>query len=224
MNLYHTTTHIDTTYRWQPDMTAAAHAMKWVARKPQLFRDEIEAMATYFPHWMLVGAMQDQPTYSRCCAAPIVPIRGEMRCLLCNTAQPCDGLVWMGQLPTLARPEPGFRHPQAALRAAGFGEARVNQFTYLLVPMTVTYPGEWNNVEPGVRYSAKWLDTIGLPRQNGSYHLIANGRACLFGYGDWYAMTVCDVLQQRVVNHISSMLKIVAGQPSRQAFIGRAHA
>lgn len=224
MTITHTTTHIDTTYHWHPDVTAATHAMKWVGRKPYLFREEVEAMATYFPHWVLVGATQDLPARSRCCAAPMVPARGDMRCLVCNMPQSCDGLMWIGQLPTIARPEPGFRQPQAALRAAGFGEARINQFTYMLVPMTVVYPSEWNNVEPSVRYSTRWLDTIGLPRQNASYHLIADGRACLFGYGEWYAMTVCAVLQQRVVNHVTSVLKIVAGQTSRQAFIGRAHA
>ena len=217
----HTTTFNDTTFRWQVDVAGAGRAMKWVARKPQLFREEVEAMTAYFPHWLLVGGEQEQPQKSRCCAAPVVPTKGEMRCLVCQSVQECRELLWVGQVPTLARPEAGFKQAQAALRAPGFGEAQAGGRTYLLVPMTVAYPGEWNNVEPSVRYAPRWLDTIGLPRQNGTYHLIANGRGCLFGYGDWYGMTVCAVLQQRVVNHLGSLLKIVAGQPAREAFIGR---
>ena len=36
-------------------------------------------------------------------------------------------------------------------------------------------------------------------------------------------MPIHAVLQQRVVNHLASLLKIAAGQPPQQAFIGRVH-
>jgi hypothetical protein len=34
-------------------------------------------------------------------------------------------------------------------------------------------------------------------------------------------MTVAAVLQQRVVNHVTSLLKIAVGMPPDKAFIGR---
>src|SRR5262249_8614234 len=95
--------------------------------------------------------------------------------------------------------------------------------SYLLVPMTIGYPQEWPNIEPVVRYSGRWLDAAGLPRGGSAHHLIDRGRACLFSWGQWHAMPIHEVLQQRVVNHLLSLFKIMAGQFPRQAFIGRIH-
>ena len=128
--------------------------------------------------------------------------------------------MWVGQLPVLARPKPRLRTRRAALQAAGFGETEVGGLVYLLVPLAVVYPAEWPSVEPGVYYAPKWLTTLGC-RANGSYHLVGGGRACLFGWGQWRPMSVAAVLQQRVVNHVVSLLKIAAGMAPDKAFIGR---
>jgi hypothetical protein len=129
--------------------------------------------------------------------------------------------MWVGQLPVLARPEASFIARRAALRAAGYGETEVGGLVYLLVPLAVFYPTEWPSLEPGVYYALEWLAALGLPLADGRLHLIGRGRACLFGWGQWRPMSVAAVLQQRVVNHVVSLLKIAAGMQPEDAFIGR---
>jgi hypothetical protein len=205
---------------WEVDRKAAALAMGWVRREEASWRADLEAMATHFPHWVLVGGSGSQP--SRCaCGGPIAPVDGEMRCALCGKARDVEALMWVGQLPVLARPEPSFTAKRDALRTAGFGETEVGGLAYLLVPLVVSYPTEWPSLEPGVYYAPQWLTTLQLPLANGSYHLVGGGRACLFGWGQWRPMTIAAVLQQRVVNHVVSLLKIAAGMPPDKAFIGR---
>jgi hypothetical protein len=146
-----------------------------------------------------------------------------MRCVRCWEQGQADGLLWLGHIPALARPEPAFLRRQQALQEAGFAEITVGQATYLLIPLTVRYPAEWPNVEPTVRYAPRWLDALRVPRNSAAHHLIQDGRACVFAWGQWTAMPVHAVLQQRMVNHIASLLKVAAGQRPREAFIGRIH-
>jgi hypothetical protein len=148
---------------------------------------------------------------------------GALRCVRCGEAGEVDGLLWLGHLPSLARPERTFQRRREALRRAGFPEVKTDAATFLLVPLMVVYPGEWPNIQPVVRYARRWLDALDLPSSSGVHHLIQGGRACIFSWGQWVAMPVHAVLQQRMVNHVASLLKVAAGQPPQQAFIGRIH-
>ena len=205
---------------WVVDGEAAGQVMSWVRREGAAWQADLEAMATHFPHWALVGCNGTQPV--RCpCGGPLAPMKGALRCVLCGKAGSATSLMWVGQLPVLARAEPSFGERRAALKRAGFAETEVGGLVYLLVPLMVTYPVEWPSLEPGVYYAQNWLTTLGLPVANGLYHLVSGGRACLFGWGHWRPMTVAAVLQQRVVNHVVSLLKIAAGMTPDQAFIGR---
>ncbi len=208
---------------WEVDLGAAAGAAAWVGRAPQALQADLQGMAQYFPHWILAGSKGGRLARCARCTALCVPSDGALRCVCCEKARPADGLLWLGHIPTLARPEDEFVRRQQALQEAGFAQVDVGGAAYLLVPLTVLYPAEWPNVEPVVRYAARWLDALGLPQNSGAHHLINNGRACIFTWGQWRAMPVHAVLQQRVVNHIASLLKIAAGQSPRQAFIGRIH-
>jgi hypothetical protein len=202
------------------DAVAAAKVMAWVRREPEMWRTDLATMATHFPHWALVGGKGAQP--ARCeCGGPLVPTEGALRCAICGEEGRADTLLWVGQMPVLARPEASFAPRRAALQAAGFGEARAGALLYLLVPLVVVYPSEWPSLEPGVYYAPKWLTTLALPLADGRYHIVGGGRACLFGWGQWRPMSVAAVLQQRVVNHTVSLLKIAAGMPPEKAFIGR---
>src|SRR5690606_23482262 len=125
------------------------------------------------------------------------PLAGGLRCVVCGKAGIADTLMWVGQIPVLARPEVSFAAKRSALTAAGFGETEIGGLVYLLVPLVVVYPTEWPSLEPGVYYAPKWLTTLGLPLADGSYHIIGGGRACLFGWGQWRPMSVAAVLQQR---------------------------
>jgi hypothetical protein len=205
---------------WVVDEAAAVQVMNWVRREPKVWRADLEAMATHFPHWALVAGNGSQPV--RClCGAPLAPQDGGLRCILCGKVGEANALLWVGQLPVLARAEATFSTKRAALQTAGFGETEVGGLVYLLAPLVVVYPAEWPSVEPWVYYAPKWLETLGLPLANGAYHLVGGGRACLFGWNQWRPMTIAAVLQQRVVNHVVSLLKIAAGMPPQTAFIGR---
>jgi hypothetical protein len=206
--------------QWTVDREAAAQVMKWVCREEAVWRADLEAMAAHFPHWVLVGGQRGEPMRCRC-GAPLAPVEGALRCVVCGKTGRADALMWVGQLPVLARPEASFAARRAALRSAGFAETEAGGLVYLLAPLVVAYPAEWPSLEPAVNYAPKWLATLGLPLANGAYHLIGNGRACLFGWQQWRPMTVAAVLQQRVVNHVTSLLKIAVGMPPDEAFIGR---
>jgi hypothetical protein len=194
--------------------------MRWVRREEAAWRADLEAMAMHFPHWALVGGSGSQPACCGC-GGPMAPTGGALRCVICGKAGWADALMWVGQLPVLARPEASFAAGRGALQAAGFGETEVGGLLYLLVPLVLAYPAEWPSLEPGVFYVPKWLTTLGLPLADGTYHLVGGGRACLFGWGQWRPMSVAAVLQQRVVNHVVSLLKIAAGMAPGKAFLGR---
>jgi len=208
---------------WPVDIQAAAKAMAWINRTPDILEQDLTGMATYFPHWILVGATQERPLLCRDCERFYVPLDGAMRCLKCRRLERVSGLLWLGQLPIPARSEPAFQPGQERLRRAGFAEVNSGQTTYLLVPLTVRYPTEWPNQEPIVRYAKPWLKALHLPLNSGYHHLIQGGRACIFSWGQWQAMPIQVVLQQRMVNHALSLFKIVAGQRPADAFIGRIH-
>jgi hypothetical protein len=210
-----------TPLRWHVDPVAVAGTMRWAARQPDALAADLDGMASYFPHWLLVGSQAGRTVHCHSCSTPGVPIAGKIRCPACHTALSADGLVWVGHLPALAHPDARFVGKQAALHAAGFDEIHVAGLDYVLVPISVAYPTEWPNVEPIVRYAPRWLDAAGLPRASAAHHLIGNAQACLFAWSQWQAMPIHSVLQQRVVNHVASLLKIIAGMAPNQAFIGR---
>lgn len=223
MTITHHTTLGGQEVSWQVDPAACASASRWAARRPEALRADLEGMAEFFPHWILVGAQGGRPARCAGCQELLAPREGQLRCLSCARAGAADGLIWLGQIPALVRPEPRFAERRAALRAAGFEEVAAGGHEYLLAPLAVLYPDEWPNVEPEVRYAPRWLDALGLPRASAAHHLIGVARACLYSYGQWRAEPVHAVLQQRVVNHLASLLKIAAGQSPQRAFIGRIH-
>jgi hypothetical protein len=195
MTIYHHITLEGVEHKWAVDQEAAASVAAWVARAPEVLRADLAGMAGYFPHWVLAG--QDGNGISRCphCATFLVPTGGALRCVRCGGKGQAGGLLWLGHIPALAHPGRSFRRRQQALREAGFAEATAGDAVYLLVPLTVLYPAEWPNVQPAVRYAPRWLDALSLPPNSGAHHLVQNGRACIFGWGQWTAMPVHAVLQ-----------------------------
>lgn len=214
-------------WEWEVDQAAAARAAPWAKRQPERLAADVAGMAAYFPHWLLCATSGGAPARCPECAAHLVPAAGAIRCpawhALDSAAIRADGLAWIGHLPALARPEPAFERRRAALAGAGFEEARAGGLDYLLVPLLAAYPREWPGAEPLMRYSGRWLDAAGLPRANAGYHLIGQGQACIFAYGQWQAAAIHEVIQHRMANHVASLFKIMAGQPAAKAFIGRIH-
>ncbi|MEM7034428.1 MAG: hypothetical protein AAF629_33110 [Chloroflexota bacterium] len=176
--------------RWLVDCQAAAKAMSWIKRTPQTLYEDIIGMQTYFPHWILVAGQAGKPLRCSNCGQFYVPMMEAIRCLACQKVATTKELIWLGHLPALSRPESPFVNRREALRKKGYDEISVGEEAYLLVPLTVTYPTEWPNVEPTVRYGVTWLKTLGLPQASASHHLLSGGRACIFAWGQWHALGV----------------------------------
>ncbi len=210
-------------HTWVVDCMAAGEVAEWARRSPEILNRDLEGMARYFPHWLLAGATNGRPARCVHCGGLCVPARSAIRCAICSTAGQADGLTWVGHVPALQRTERPFKARLKALRKAGFAEVETAGSGYLLVPLTIIYPGEWPHLEPAVRYSKRWLEALGLPHSSAAHHLVGSGQACLFAWGQWHALAIHELLQQRVVNHVASLLKIAAGQTPQQAFIGRIH-
>lgn len=208
---------------WAVDPAALATVASWPARNPAALHQDLEGMASMFPHWILAGALHGKLARCTACATPLVPTDGRLRCFSCGSPGAANGLLWLGQIPALARPEPAFCARQAALREAGFGEVASGNQAYLLVPLTVLYPAEWPQQEPQVRYTPRWLTLLGLPTSSARHHLVSSGQACIYAARQWTAQPIHAVLGQRMLNHIASLFKVVAGQTPEQAFIGRIH-
>lgn len=223
MELYQHTEYRQRTYTWQIDVQVAQRLLPWAARRPDVLVRDLEGMRAYFPHWLLLGARNQQPLRCDACAAPGVPTAGALRCVCCRKELAADSLIWRGDIPALARVEPRFQQCRRALREAGFADIQIADQTYLLVPLMLTYPAEWPNEAPLVRYATRWLAALGLPASSAAHHIVGNGHACIYAWGQWQAEPVHAVLQQRMVNHVASLLKIAAGQSPQQAFIGRIH-
>ena len=118
---------------WIVDTHSAGEVMAWVRREPATWQADLTSMAAHFPHWTLVGGDGNQP--KRCaCGGPLAPMQNGLCCVLCGKAGQARGLLWMGQLPVLARPEATFNARRDALQRAGFRETVVGGLIYLLVP------------------------------------------------------------------------------------------
>lgn len=209
-------------YTWPVDVRAAGRIAPWASRNPAALERDLAGMAQYFPHWQLLAGHGGKSQSCAHCGGPVVPTDGAAHCALCGQRSQADSLLWVGHLPVPARPEAKFQRGQKRLRKAGFAETDINGQGYLLVPLAVVYPQAWPNEEPAVRYSRRWLEALRLPYSSGTHHLLS-GKACLFNWGEWAAMPVSTLLQQRTVNHVISLLKVAAGQKPEQAFIGRGH-
>ncbi len=212
---------------WQVDLAAAARVAPWAWRTPALLVTELVTMSTHFPHWLLALGHADLPVPCATCGETVIFAAGAARCVACNTpATPPVGaqLVWVGQIPTLVRPAPALTARLPALAAAGYPTVTANAARYLLVTLSVAYPDEWPHEELLVRYSPRFLELIGVGTgPSGTTHMLSEGRACLYAPGQYQGTGVAAVLQQRLVNHLASLIKIAGGTAPSEAFIGRIH-
>ncbi len=213
---------------WPVDLAAAGRAQVWAREAPARLAAECAEMAEHFPHWILTLATPALDSLASCprCRELLVPWDGAWRCLACRSPASVKpgGLAWAGHLPVLwpahprlaALPAPP---PGHALVRIGRGAAAQQ---YLLVPLTVTYTQHWPRNEPLVRYTPGLLPFLGLT-PSGTIHVVEGQRLCLYAYGQWNGVSVRAVLQQRVANHLLSLVKVAMGRPAHEAFIGKVH-
>lgn len=225
MTVWHRLTLAGREIVWEVDLVAAERTQRWARQQPERLASEVAEMAEHFPRWVLVHSPRDGegPVTCKACKGLIVPWEGAWRCITCRravTPQRGHALAWVGHLPA-----PWPDHPRLARRTsppAGHAFAAAGGRRYLLAPLIVTYPESWPHSDPAVRYSAGLLEFLGL-KASGRIHMYDPRRPCLYYTGQWRGVSVRAVLQQRVVNHLASLVKLAMGRTPEDAFIGRIH-
>jgi hypothetical protein len=208
--------------RWTVDLAAAGRVSAWARENPRLLAQEVAEMAAYFPRWVLT--VGDGTAVSRCtrCSDMLVFRDGKPGCVRCGRAGKGPLLAWMGHLPL---PVDGL--PQALARITaqskpGYPLVSVGGTRLWLVPVVAFHPADWPRSEPILRYDQAIFAILGISA-TATNHIIDHTRMCLYAWGQWRAVTMRVVLQQRVVNHLASLLKVADGQPAATAFAGKAH-
>ena len=145
-----------------------------------------------------------------------------LRCVVCDEALTGklsgeESLAWFGLMPPvgvdgLARVKKGLRGGVPAGHVFGRHEG-VGR--YLLVPLVLTYPSRFPAAEPEVYYQPGFFQLPGMPAERPAheYHMLSQGRLCLFASGEWRRrMTAREVLQQRAYAHLIKMLNYANGK------------
>lgn len=210
--------------RWPVDLGAAARSAGVTVER--MTREATE-MARHFPRWLLVLVREGQPVTCRCDGL-LVFDRGA-RCVAC--AKPAKEIKgaragWFGVLPPIGIDgltrikdaivaKPPKRHVVGTRDALG---------TFLLVPLVVQYPGAYPRDPVDVYYLPEFRDIPGVPRDEYShtFHMIGEGRMCLFAPGEWRDDLSCrEVLQQRAYPHVIKFLTYANGKKDAFAIVTR---
>lgn len=213
-------------HRWDVDMTCAMRLARGRGFSKKRLRQEVEEMGQHLPRWIITVGFGRGVIRCRRCDGVLVFDHG-LCCVACGGSVTVkqlpagSQLAWFGLMPPvgvdgLARVKEGLSGGVPAGhvtgRHAGLGR-------YLLVPLVVSYPPRFPAVEPEAHYLPGFFEIPGMPAERPAheYHMLANGRLCLFAFGQWRReMTARQVLQQRAYAHLIKMLNYADGK--RTAF------
>ncbi len=206
---------------WAVDMQAAAKTIRNAPPPPSRLLEEAVEMAAHLPRWVLtVSGARDPITCG--CGGTLVFDRG-LRCVACDRTRapsrlPADAhLAWFGLLPpigidSLTRVKKALLKRTPARHVVGRDPTLG---TYLLVPLTASYPPGYPDGPPRVTYRASFFKIRGMPEDRASHevHLYGSGVMCLFAGGQWRKrMTVREVIQQRAYAHVIKLLNYANGK------------
>jgi hypothetical protein len=203
--------------RWPVDVAAAARAAGIGVQR--MLRDATD-MAQHFPRWLLILVRDGQPVQCKCDGLYVFDHGA--RCVLCAkpAKDPRARAGWFGVLPPigldgLARikdaivARPPRRHVVGTRDVLG---------TFMLVPLVVQYGAQALDVY----YLPEFRDIPGIPKDEYShaFHMIGQGRMCLFAPGEWRdEMTCREVLQQRAYPHVIKFLNYANGKKDAFAIV-----
>ncbi len=204
------------------DLTATGRAAGWARSNPALLAAEVAEMATHFPAWLLTVSDGTGLTPCGRCGGLLGFGAGALRCRDCGRAGKGPRLAWTGHLPL---PIDGLPRALACILAQphpAFPLITVGGTRLWLVPVVAHYPLDWPRSQPTIQYDPALFRILGIAAPNASHHMIGS-TLCLYAGGQWRNVTLRVVLQQRVVNHLASILKIGDGQEPVTAFAGKQH-
>ena len=204
------------------DLTAAGRVADWVRSNPAQLATEVAEMATYFPTWLLTVSNGTDLTSCKQCDELLLFAEGKLRCRSCGRAGKGPRLAWTGHLPL---PVDGLPHALARILAhphPAYPLITVGGTRLWLIPVVAHYPVDWPRSQPTIQYDPELFRILGIASPNASHHMIGS-TLCLYASGQWRTVTLRVVLQQRVVNHLASILKVGNGQEPVAAFAGKQH-
>lgn len=210
---------------WEIDTNSAERIQKWVKRLPRIFQREISEMNEFFPRWILTVSKQDG-TIITCdnCDNTIIPVNKILTCVACDrTCKKMDkiNLAWIGHLPTLVSGRKNVLKKLLNNRNPEYPLVEVDNKFYWLVPLVIVYPDKFPAEEAQCFYKPEFFKILGTPPNSHYNHILGQNRMCLFKYNEWNSISVREILQQRVVNHLISTIKIADGVPYHEAFLAQ---
>jgi hypothetical protein len=204
------------------DLAAAGKMAAWARTTPPLLAVECADMAAHFPAWLLTVGDGEGLTACAQCGEMLVFGEGKLACQGCGRAGKGRQLAWTGHLPM---PVGGLPHALARIRKRahpGFPLIEAARTLLWLVPVLAVYPSDWPRSAPSIQYDPELFNILGIRTPGATHHMV--GRAlCLYAGGQWRSVTMRVVLQQRVVNHLASILKVGDGMTPVLAFAGKQH-
>ena len=206
--------------RWVVDLAAAARTAGLdFARMTR----EAADMAEHFPRWILTLVRDGQPLKCKCDGLYVFD-RGT-RCVLCDKPSketrfrtgwfgvlPPIGLDGLAKIKTAVLAKPPKRHVVGQRAPLG---------TYMLVPLVIQYAVVASQAID-VYYLPEFRDIPGIPRDEYShtFHMIGQGRMCLFASGEWRDDITCrEVIQQRAYPHVIKFLNYANGKKDAFAIV-----
>ena len=210
--------------RWPLDVVAAARAAGVPVER---MTREANEMAQHFPRWLLVLVRDGQPVHCKCDGLYV--FEGGARCVSCGKApKDARGLRagWFGLLPPigidgLARVKDGLLAKPPRRHVVG---KKDGLGTYVLVPLVVQYRAAYPREPIDVFYLPEFRDIPGIPADEYShqFHMIGQGRMCLFAPNEWREELSCrEVLQQRAYPHVIKFLNFANGKKDAFAIVTR---
>ncbi len=210
---------------WELNLEAASRAQRWSRDDTPLLHQEVAEMVEYFPNWLLTVVHDEKPGLCEGCGELLVWKPKGLVCVACdhafkgNLKQAKFNLAWIGHLPVpLPQAGPLLKRLRAKPNPAA-PLIEVGEQSYLLVPLLASYPENWPQHAPPIRYDRAFLDWIGIKASGHTTHLVGVDGTTMCLYAAWHAVTLRVVLQQRVVNHVVSLFKIGQGVSTSEAFL-----
>lgn len=218
---------------WEVDRQAVLTVRnnEWLREFPQLLQRDLDEMQHEFPHWFLAAGQDMIPASCSSDHEFIVPSGGAMRCVKCGQTyiQPVNSLIWIGQFPVQITGADRVERriddliDSRRLTVPFKEEETAEGLALFLYPtVKVKYPSNWDRSAPVAHYFYGFLESLGITvgswheRTNHDLHMNSQEKICIFS--SWNKMSICEVVQNRIIPHACAMVTIADGRRPERWF------